>query len=40
MLLAAKELGASKGELIKYTDSGETTGDTHQVVGYAGIVVY
>ncbi len=40
MLLAAKELGASKGELVKYTDSGESTGDTDQVVGYAGIVVY
>ena len=40
MLMAAKELGAKKAELIKYTDSGEVTGDTLQVVGYAGIIVY
>jgi len=39
MLMTAKELGAKKGTLIKYTDSGEVTGDTSQVVGYAGIIV-
>ncbi|MDH4163522.1 MAG: AmmeMemoRadiSam system protein B [Nitrospirota bacterium] len=39
MLTACKILGASKAELIKYTNSGEVSGDTDQVVGYAGIVV-
>jgi hypothetical protein len=39
MLKAAKELGAKKGELIKYTTSGEASGDYHQVVGYAGIII-
>jgi len=38
-LLAAKQLGATKAELIGYTDSGEASGDTDQVVGYAGVVV-
>ncbi len=40
MLMAAKKLSAKKAELLKYTDSGEETGDTLQVVGYAGIIVY
>jgi AmmeMemoRadiSam system protein B len=40
MLLAAKKLNAKKAELVKYTDSGDVTGDTVQVVGYAGIIVY
>jgi len=39
MLMSVKELGAKKGMLIEYADSGEVTGDTSQVVGYAGIVV-
>ncbi|MEW6607677.1 MAG: AmmeMemoRadiSam system protein B [bacterium] len=39
MLVAAKELGAKEAELVKYTTSGETTGDYQQVVGYAGIIV-
>jgi len=38
-LLAAIALGATKSELIRYTDSGEVSGDTDQVVGYAGIVI-
>ncbi len=38
-LVAAMELGATKSELIRYTDSGETSGDTLQVVGYAGFVI-
>ncbi|MDD4900414.1 MAG: AmmeMemoRadiSam system protein B [Candidatus Omnitrophica bacterium] len=38
MLSAAKALGAKKGELIKYQTSGDTTGDTSAVVGYAGII--
>ncbi len=36
-ILAAQELGASRADLIRYTTSGETSGDYHQVVGYAGI---
>jgi len=38
-LLAAMELGAEKAELVRYTDSGEASGDTSQVVGYAGLVL-
>ncbi len=38
-LKAAIELGATKTELIQYTDSGEITGDTDQVVGYAGVLI-
>jgi hypothetical protein len=39
MLTACKVLGATKAELVKYTNSGEVSGDYDQVVGYAGIVV-
>jgi predicted class III extradiol MEMO1 family dioxygenase len=39
MLVACKLLGASRAELIKYTNSGDVSGDYEQVVGYAGIVV-
>jgi len=38
-LLAALELGATQAELVRYTDSGEASGDTSQVVGYAGLVI-
>lgn len=38
-LVAAIELGATEAELVRYTDSGETSGDTQQVVGYAGFVI-
>ena len=38
-LLAALELGATKAELVRYTDSGEASGDTEQVVGYAGMII-
>ncbi|MGB2629772.1 MAG: AmmeMemoRadiSam system protein B [Candidatus Omnitrophota bacterium] len=40
MLMAAKKLGAKKAKLVRYSDSGDATGDTFQVVGYAGIIVY
>lgn len=40
MLTAAKELGAKKARLIKYSTSGDTSGDYDSVVGYAGIIVY
>jgi hypothetical protein len=39
MLLAARRLGASRAELVRYGHSGETTGDDDAVVGYAGLVV-
>jgi hypothetical protein len=38
-LIAANELGAKSAELIRYTDSGEVSGDTSQVVGYAGFII-
>jgi AmmeMemoRadiSam system protein B len=39
MLTAAKRLGATKAELIKYATSGDVSGDREMVVGYAGVVV-
>ena len=39
MLTAAKRLGATSAELIKYATSGDVSGDRHMVVGYAGVVV-
>ena len=39
MLTAAKRLGATKAELIKYATSGDVSGDRDMVVGYAGITV-
>ena len=38
MMVAARNLGASKGELLKYATSGDVTGDTSAVVGYSSIV--
>jgi len=40
MLTAARKLGASKAELIRYATSGDVGGDRDRVVGYAGIAVY
>ncbi|MDD1778170.1 MAG: AmmeMemoRadiSam system protein B [Candidatus Helarchaeota archaeon] len=39
MLSAVKLLGAQKGRLSKYQTSGDITGDTDSVVGYAGITI-
>ncbi|CAG1007539.1 MAG: MEMO1 family protein [Candidatus Methanoperedens sp.] len=39
MLTASKEIGATKATLLKYSTSGDTTGDFSAVVGYAGIIV-
>ena len=33
------DLGASEGRLIRYTNSGEASGDYDRVVAYAGIAV-
>ncbi len=38
-MLAAKACGAEKASLVGYTDSGYTSGDTEQVVGYAGVII-
>ncbi|MFA7535172.1 MAG: AmmeMemoRadiSam system protein B [Desulfuromonadales bacterium] len=40
MLAAARFVGASRAELVRYGNSGEVTGDQSQVVGYAGAIVY
>ena len=39
MLVAMRELGATRGELVRYATSGEVNGDWQEVVGYAGIVI-
>ena len=39
LIVAAKELGATGAELVKYQTSGDTTGDYSSVVGYAGIII-
>ena len=39
MLFASKALGAREARLIKYTTSGEVSGDYDHVVGYAGMVI-
>jgi hypothetical protein len=40
LLVAARNLGATHAELVRYATSGDTTGDFDRVVGYAGIIVY
>jgi len=39
MLTAARRLGASRTDLVKYATSGDVSGDRTRVVGYAGIIV-
>jgi MEMO1 family protein len=39
MLTAAKRLGATRADLVKYATSGDISGDRNMVVGYAGIIV-
>jgi AmmeMemoRadiSam system protein B len=36
-LVAARALGATRAELVRYATSGERTGDYAEVVGYAGL---
>jgi AmmeMemoRadiSam system protein B len=38
IMVAAKSLGATRGELLKYATSGDVTGDTSAVVGYSSVV--
>lgn len=40
MLKAARQMGATGAELVKYGTSGDVSGDRDMVVGYAGIAVY
>ncbi len=39
MLAACNAMGATNASLVKYSTSGDVTGDLRQVVGYAGVVV-
>ena len=39
MLTAARALGATRGELVRYATCGDITGDRDEVVGYAGVIV-
>jgi len=39
MIIAAKALGASRGELVRYATSGDVTKDYASVVGYAGLII-
>ena len=39
LISAAKELGATGAELVRYQTSGDVTGDYSAVVGYAGIII-
>ncbi len=40
MLTAARKLGATQAELIRYATSGDVSGEKDMVVGYAGIAVW
>lgn len=40
MLTAAKTVGATSAELIRYATSGDISGDRNMVVGYAGVIVH
>jgi AmmeMemoRadiSam system protein B len=40
MAAACQALGGTKGKLIRYSTSGEVTGDLREVVGYAAIAVF
>jgi len=37
-MVACKDLGAKKGELLRYATSGDITGDKSSVVGYGSII--
>jgi AmmeMemoRadiSam system protein B len=38
-IIAARELGATDAELVRYATSGEVNGDMQEVVGYAGMLI-
>ncbi len=39
LIVAARELGAKRTQLVRYQTSGDITGDYSSVVGYAGIII-
>lgn len=39
VLTAARLLGATRATLVRYATSGDITGDLHEVVGYAGVII-
>jgi AmmeMemoRadiSam system protein B len=39
MLFAARGRGAKQARVVAQRDSGDETGDTSSVVGYAGVIV-
>lgn len=39
VIIACKELGAIRAELIRYATSGDISGDYAHVVGYAGLII-
>jgi AmmeMemoRadiSam system protein B len=39
MMKSCEAAGAKRGELVQYSNSGETSGDFSKVVGYAGVAV-
>ena len=39
MLIAARALGATGAELVRYATSGDVNGDMREVVGYAGMTI-
>lgn len=39
MLTAARQMGGTAAELVKYATSGDVSGDRERVVGYAGVMV-
>ena len=39
VLAAARALGATRGEIVHYSNSGLVTGDDDAVVGYGGVVI-
>jgi hypothetical protein len=39
MLVAMRDLGAERAELVRYATSGDITGERDEVVGYAGLIV-
>jgi hypothetical protein len=39
VMIAARELGATEADLVRYATSGDINGDREEVVGYAGAVI-
>ncbi len=38
-LVCGRDMGATKGQLVRYSHSGEVTGDCDEVVSYAGMLI-